>query len=187
MTNKIYFLVGPSGVGKTIVRNYITSKFDNIKFIPSYTTRAPRINEINEVDYFFISKKEFQNLIQINALIEWEEHFGNLYGITKGYCENQLKNGYSLIKEIAVDGYKQILKNTTIEKGIIKSIFIYPDNINQLLKRLELRGESNIEKRIISIENELESSKECDHIIRSKNNQLPELFNEVENIINSYL
>jgi guanylate kinase len=186
MTNQIYFLVGPSGVGKTTVRKHITDKYSSIKFIPSFTTRSPRNNEVNEVDYFFISKDEFQKLIETNGLIEWEEHFGNYYGISRGYCEEQLQNGYSLVKEIAVGGYKQILDGSNIDKEIIKSIFISPDDINELAKRIENRGEANIAERIISIESELLSSGECHYIVKSKTNDLAALFHDIETIIDSY-
>ncbi|MBS0647229.1 MAG: guanylate kinase [Verrucomicrobia bacterium] len=186
MTNQIYFLVGPSGVGKTTVRKHITEKYSNIKFIPSFTTRPPRDNEVDKVDYFFIPKDEFQNLINTNGLIEWEEHFGNYYGISSGFCEEQLQKGYSLIKEIAVGGYKQILNSTNIERSIIKSIFISPDDINELAKRIENRGEANIVDRISSIENELLSASECHHIVKSKTNNLVALFQDIETIIDSY-
>lgn len=186
MTNQIYFLVGPSGVGKTTVRKHITDKYSHIKFIPSFTTRLPRNNEINEVDYFFISKDEFQKLIDTNELIEWEEHFGNYYGISRGYCEGQLQKGYSLVKEIAVGGYKQILNSNNIDRNRIKSIFISPDDINELAKRIENRGEANIVDRISSIESELLSSNECHHIIKSKTNNLIALFRDIETIIDNY-
>lgn len=184
MSNHIYFLVGPSGVGKTTARKHITNKYANIKFIPSFTTRPPRVNEIDGIDYFYIDRNRFQELIKTNSFLEWEEHFGNFYGITKGYCEEQLKNGYSLIKEIALGGYEQILNSSTIDKNLFKSIFIYPDNISDLVKRIEKRGEQNVEKRRVSIEEELENSRKCDHIVISKHNDLPALFTEIESIIN---
>lgn len=115
-----------------------------------------------------------------------EEHFGNFYGISRGYCEKQLQTGYSLIKEIAVGGYKQILNSNNFEKNIIKSIFISPDDINELAIRIEKRSEANIEERIRSIESELLSANECHHIVKSKTNNLPALFQEVETIIDSY-
>ena len=182
MNNKIFFLIGPSGVGKSTVRKYIESKYPNIKYIPSFTTRQPRPGEIHGKDYLFISASEFLYYRDNNLLIEWENHFENYYGISYDYCESNLATN-SLIKEIAIDGYMQILVNSKLSKEHFNSIFIYPDDLRNLTNRLKDRGDKDITTRIRSIKDELKTSEQCDFVITSIEGELDKLLVGVESII----
>ena len=78
--NTIFRISGPSGVGKDTVIKTLNESNSNIKNIVTITTRKIRVNEINNKDYIFVNKKEFENLIKKNKLIEWSEVYGNFYG-----------------------------------------------------------------------------------------------------------
>ena len=76
-------LSSPSGAGKTTITKKIQQKYQNFKISVSHTTRKPRTNEIDGVDYFFVSKNEFKNLIKKNEFYEYAKIFENYYGTTK--------------------------------------------------------------------------------------------------------
>jgi len=186
----IIFLVGPSGVGKTTVRKFITKKYGNINFLPSFTTRQPRDNEINGIDYFFISRPEFENYIQQNLLVEWEEHFDEFYGITQKLFTETIEGKSVYIKEIAIDGYKQLLEYTKqldFSSRCIKTIFLMPDSIPNLITRIKSRNANNIENRIKNINAELETHKNCDVTVYSFENNIEKLCNDVEEKILKFI
>ena len=182
----IIFLVGPSGVGKTTARKFITQKYSNICYLPSFTTRLPRDCEINGVDYFFIPRIEFENYIEQDIFVEWEEHFGELYGITHQLLEKTLLSGGIFIKEIAIYGFKQFLQYThkaKLNSNCIRTIFLMPSNIQNLIARIKNRAANNIEYRISNIHAELETSQKCDMIVHSIEDNIDALCKSVENNI----
>lgn len=187
MNNFILFLIGPSGIGKTTIRKWLIAKNQNFKYPVSLTTRNIRENEIEGVDYRFISNDHFENLISLNRLVEWEEHFDNYYGIEEDFFIDSLEKKYSLVKEIAFDGYSQFLKNTKIERSKIISIFLYPKNIDFLLSRLKQRGDKDIEQRTKSINEELKHYQECDRIFYIDENNSDSIRNDIEEFITDLL
>ena len=139
---KMIILSSPSGAGKTTLVKKI-SKEKNFKISISHTTRESRSNETNGVDYFFISEKDFQNLIDKNAFLEYANVFKNLYGSTKDQVFKNLDNGYNVLFDIDWQGAQQI-KNQTLNYELV-SFFILPPSREVLLERLISRGESNDE------------------------------------------
>ena len=136
---KMIILSSPSGAGKTTLVKKI-SKEKKYKVSISHTTREPRSNEIDGEDYFFISKKNFQSLIDQESFLEYAEVFQNLYGSTKEQVFKSLKQGYNVLFDIDWQGAQQI-KRQTLNFNLI-TFFILPPSKEVLLQRLISRGES---------------------------------------------
>lgn len=157
---------GPSGVGKGTIVNEIIKNFDNdvVKSI-SVTTRKPRFNEIEGVDYFFKNIEEFSELIEKDLLLEYACVFdGKLYGTPKEYVDEKLKQGKNVILEIDVQGSLQIKRKS---KNCI-SIFVLPPTFTELEKRLRDRkteSEEAIHNRLAIAHKELESIYQYDYVI----------------------
>ncbi len=137
---KMIILSSPSGAGKTTLVKKI-SKQKNYKISISHTTREPRPNEVDGVDYFFISQNSFQKLINQNAFLEYANVFKNLYGSTKEQVFKCLDNGQNVLFDIDWQGAEQI-RNQTLDYDLV-SFFILPPSKEVLLKRLISRGETN--------------------------------------------
>jgi len=139
---KMIILSSPSGAGKTTLVKKISQE-KNYKISISHTTREPRKNEINGVDYFFTSHKQFQKLIDEKAFLEYAKVFKNLYGSTKSQVFENLQKGDNVLFDIDWQGAQQI-KNQTLDYHLV-SFFILPPSRKILHQRLISRGESNHE------------------------------------------
>ena len=137
---KMIFLSSPSGAGKTTLVKKI-SKEKKYKISISHTTREPRQNEVDGVDYFFTSIQHFQKLIDDKAFLEYAKVFNNMYGSTKDQVFDNLKKGYNVLFDIDWQGAQQIKKQTLDFKLI--SFFILPPSKEVLFQRLLTRGEKN--------------------------------------------
>jgi len=181
---KIFVISGPSGTGKTTLIKEILKKRDLQKPI-SYTTRAPRINEINSIDYFFISTEEFEVKINNGDFIEYAKTYDNYYASSLSFIKSSLKKGIFLIKDIDTTG-ALILKNKLNEKAVL--IFIMPPNLEELEHRFNLRNTDDfktIQKRLKKAKTEIAKSKYYDHIIINDN--LQSSVNNVIKVIDEYL
>ena len=138
----IVILSSPSGAGKTTLVKKISSR-KNYKTSISHTTRKPRANEIDGKDYFFVKKKEFENLIKRKKFLEYANVFKNYYGSLKESVINQLNKGENVIFDIDWQGTKQIQSRKLPYKII--TIFILPPSKKELFKRL-LKREKKDEK-----------------------------------------
>ena len=129
-------LSSPSGAGKTTLVKLISK---NKKYFTSisHTTRTPRLNEIDGIDYFFIGRKEFQNLINENEFLEYAKVFENYYGTPKKSIIGKLDEGKNVIFDIDWQGTEQIIKRNLNYKLI--SIFILPPSKKVLHERLSNR------------------------------------------------
>ena len=132
----MFILSSPSGAGKTTLVKKISK---NKKFLISisHTTRAPRSNEKNGKDYFFISKNSFKKLIKKNEFLEHAKVFDNYYGSSKKLVIEKLKRGKNVIFDIDWQGARQI-RNKKLDYNL-KTIFILPPSKKELLKRIEKR------------------------------------------------
>ena len=139
---KMIILSSPSGAGKTTLVKKI-SKEKKYKISISHTTRDPRDSEIDGIDYFFISKVEFNTMIKQNAFLEHANVFNNLYGSTKEQVFKYLEQGQNVLFDIDWQGANQI-KNQTLKFQLV-SIFILPPSREVLHKRLVSRGEATEE------------------------------------------
>ena len=138
----IVILSSPSGAGKTTLVKEISKK-KNFKISISHTTRKPRSNEINGKDYFFISEKEFKDLINKDKFLEYAKVFNHYYGSSKDAVLEKLRNGENVIFDIDWQGTQQI-KSQKLDYKIL-TIFILPPSRDELYKRL-LNRDKNHEK-----------------------------------------
>ena len=138
----IVILSSPSGAGKTTLVKEISKK-KNFKISISHTTRKPRSNEINGKDYFFISEKEFKDLINQDKFLEYAKVFNHYYGSSKDAVLEKLRNGENVIFDIDWQGTQQI-KSQKLDYKIL-TIFILPPSRDELYKRL-LNRDKNHEK-----------------------------------------
>jgi len=174
---KMIILSSPSGAGKTTLVKKI-SKEKNYKISISHTTREPRNNEIDGVDYFFVKQENFETLIQENAFLEHANVFKNMYGSTKEQVFKNLKNGFNVLFDIDWQGAQQIKKQTLNYKLI--SFFILPPSKEILLERLVTRGESNneiIQMRMKQFDKDVLHWEEYDYVVI--NQDLDKCYNEI--------
>ena len=101
-------LSSPSGAGKTTITKKISQKYPNIKISISHTTRKPRSNEIDGVDYHFVSKTKFEQLIKENNFYEYARIFDNYYGTSKKSVNKLHEENYDVIFDIDWQGTKQL-------------------------------------------------------------------------------
>ena len=123
-------LSSPSGAGKTTLTKKIQQKYQSFKISVSHTTRSPRSNEIDGVDYFFVSKNDFSKLIKQEKFYEYAEIFGNFYGTSKKVVNETIKKN-DLIFDIDWQGTKQLSKFEDLK--LIK-IYLITDNKDELKK-----------------------------------------------------
>tara|TARA_B100000579_G_C22636004_1_gene759055 strand:+ start:302 stop:889 length:588 start_codon:yes stop_codon:yes gene_type:complete len=176
-------LSSPSGAGKTTISKKIQQKHQNFKISVSHTTRKPRPNEVDGVDYFFLTKEQFENKIKNNEFYEHAEIFGNYYGTSKKTVLNLLKNKNDILFDIDWQGSKQLSQHKELK---LTKIFILPPNKEELRNRLIQRNQDKqdvVSERLESYENDLKHQKDYDFIVINDN--LETCFKKVEEIINS--
>lgn len=173
---------GPSGVGKgTILKELLPIKSLKLCFSVSMTTRKARPGEKDGVDYFFVSKKRFEEAIKNNELIEHATYVGNYYGTPKSFIEEKRNKGYNIILDIETRGAKQIIKKY---KDDVVSIYIVPPSIKELRRRLYERGTESkevINKRIEKTRRQLKDTSIFDYTVI--NDDLKRAAKEIKQII----
>ena len=181
----IIVLSSPSGAGKTTLVKKLSS-IENFEISISYTTRIPRLNEINGKDYYFINTKDFNELIKKNELLEYAEVFSNFYGSSKKKVFNNLKLGKNVIFDIDWQGTKQIKEKNLNYKLI--SIFILPPSKKTLVNRLserENKDEKIINQRMKKFEIDVKHWVDYDFVVI--NDDLETCFNELKHYITKIL
>ena len=181
----IIILSSPSGAGKTTLVKKLSS-IENFETSISYTTRIPRLNEVNGKDYYFISTKDFDELIKNDDLLEHAKVFNNFYGSSKKKVIDNLKYGKNVIFDIDWQGTKQI-KEKKLDFKLI-SIFILPPTKKILVNRLSERennDEKIIKERMKKFDVDVKHWVDYDFVII--NDDLEICFNEIKNIITKKL
>ncbi len=174
-------LSSPSGAGKTTLTKKIQQKYPNFKISVSHTTRKPRSNEIEQIDYFFISHKEFEEKISNNEFYEYAKIFDNFYGTSRNSVNELLKKNDSILFDIDWQGTQQLSKFKELK--LIK-IFLLPPDKKELKNRLVQRNQDNIaiiSKRLKAYDNDIHHWSDYDHVIINDN--LEHCFSQIEKII----
>ena len=178
--NIMVILSSPSGVGKTTITKKLQQKYQNLKISISYTTRPPRSNEIDGVDYNFISKKKFEELINKRNFYEYAKIFENYYGTLKKNVDETIKKN-DIIFDIDWQGTKQL---TSFRNLNIIKIYLITNSKSELKKRLLKRDQNTkeeVEKRFNSFDEDIKHWNDYDYILINKN--LEACFKQVEQII----
>lgn len=173
-------LSGPSGAGKGTLCDILLKRIKNLYLSISVTTRVPRDNEKDGVDYLFTNKKDFVEKIKNNEFIEWAKVHNNYYGTPKNYVDKLLQKGKDVILEIDTQGAAQIRQK--YPDGVF--IFIMPPGIEELKKRIIKRGSETKESfniRIRNAQKELKESQKYDYIVI--NDDLKEAVSNLKSII----
>jgi guanylate kinase len=176
-------LSAPSGCGKTSIIERLLKRHPDWVRSVSATTRKPRVDEKDAQDYFFYSKKDFEQKVRDGKMLEHAVIYGNLYGTPREFVEDQIGQGRIVIMTIDVQGTKQIMESWGKENSLL-SIFILPPSVKVLRERLTGRKTENpgeIEKRIEIAQDEIKAAKLYDHTVINQN--LDQAVLEVEEII----
>tara|TARA_Y100001935_G_C17127572_1_gene418895 strand:- start:151 stop:738 length:588 start_codon:yes stop_codon:yes gene_type:complete len=178
--NIMVILSSPSGVGKTTLTKKIQQKHQNFKISVSHTTRLPRSNEVDGVDYHFVSKEKFEELIKTNQFYEYAKIFENYYGTLKKNVDETLLNN-DILFDIDWQGTKQLSKFKNLK---LVKIYLITSNKADLKDRLILRNQNSkeeVEDRFNAFEEDIKHWNDYDYIIINKN--LDICFKQIENII----
>ena len=178
--NIMVILSSPSGAGKTTITKKIQQKYQSFKISVSHTTRKPRPNEIDGVDYYFISNEKFQNFIDEGKFYEHAKIFDNYYGTSRKSVDDLFKNN-DIIFDIDWQGTKQLshFKNLDLIK-----IYLLPPNKNELKKRLIKRNQDSVqevERRFKAYDTDIHHWQDYDYVLINEN--LENCYKQIEKII----
>ena len=177
----MFVLSSPSGAGKTTLTKKIQQKYQNFKISVSHTTRKPRSNEVEGIDYFFVNHEEFEKKILNNEFYEYAKIFNNYYGTSRDSVNLLLKNNNNILFDIDWQGTQQL--SHFKELRLVK-IFLLPPNKKELENRLVQRNQDNIDiisKRLNAYDNDIHHWSDYDHVIINDN--LEHCFLQINKII----
>ena len=186
MNGKMVIISAPSGAGKSTMIRHLLEKGVKLEFSVSATTRKPRVNEKNGVEYYFLSVAEFKKKIAKGDFVEWEEVYKNqYYGTLKSEIDRIWAKGNHVLFDVDVKGginLKKIFGHNAI------SIFIMPPSVNELEKRLLLRGTDDpswIRTRVAKAAQEMKLADEFDNIVINDNLEMAE--REVYDLVKGFI
>lgn len=165
----ILILSGPSGCGKSTLLKEVYKEINDYYFSISTTTREPRVGEVNGVDYFFVSKEEFEKDIEENNFLEYASVHGNYYGTSLKPINKALDEKKLVIFDIDVQGH-ELVRNKL--DSIVTSVFITTPSLKVLEDRLNSRNTDDkevIENRVKNAKHEVEYFKDYDYVIVNDN------------------
>ena len=176
----LYVFTGPSGAGKGTVLGRLREQDDRLFYSISATTRAPRPGESDGVQYYFLTRADFEEKIAQNAFLEHARYVDNYYGTLEAPVDEKLAAGYDVILEIEVQGAMQVHK----KRPDAVMVFIAPPSFEELAARLRGRGtesEEKIQKRLETAREELTHQGEFDYVI--VNDEVERAVDEIRGIL----
>jgi len=164
MQGNLIIISSPSGGGKGTLIKQILKIVPNIGYSVSFTTREMRVGEIHGKDYFYVSRAEFESLIEAGALLEYAEVHGNFYGTSLNQIKTEIDAGHDIILEIDVQGAANV--RTKIPEAL--SVFILPPSFEVLKNRLTARATEKPEDLALRLKNsfsEVQHFSEFEYIV----------------------
>lgn len=165
---ELIVLSGPSGVGKSTVISELLSNRRDIFFSVSFTTRAPRVGEADGVNYNFVSRDEFERMIQAGELLEYAQYVGNYYGTSLKVIQEKLEQGVDVLLDIEVQGAAKVREKCP--EAVL--IFIIPPSLEELSRRLHGRNTDSsevIQRRLEKAREECRESVCYDYLVVNDN------------------
>jgi guanylate kinase len=180
MPGNLFVVVAPSGAGKTSLVKKLLEREPNVHLSISYTTRAPRPGEVDGRDYHFVDRATFEKMIEAGDFLEHANVYGNYYGTSKRWIEQELAGDHDVLLEIDWQGARQV---RALFRNMV-GIFILPPSIQELRKRLESRGKDSretIERRMASAREDISHVLEFEYII--VNERFEEALADLESVV----
>ena len=177
---KLLIISGFSGVGKGSIVRELLKAFDNYKISISCTTREPRPNEKDGIHYHFVSKDEFEKMIENDELLEHAKYVDNYYGTPKKFVEECLERGDNVILEIESEGARKVKEK--MPEAVM--IFVLPPTAKHLKERLLKRGSEDlesIEKRLQKAVEETDAMKHYEYFVI--NDELDKAIENIDKIV----
>ncbi len=160
-SGRLIVITGPSGVGKGTLLQALLQRHPELKLSISATTRSPRTGEVDGVNYYFITRQQFDLMVVEGEFIEWAEFANNCYGTPKRSVEQQMASGEWVILEIELEGARQVRQSFPEAYRI----FILPPSIAELESRIRGRGQDSddaIDRRLQRAKAEIDAANEFD-------------------------
>jgi guanylate kinase len=179
-SGNLFVFAAPSGAGKTTLVHAVVRKHPELRFSISYTTREPRVNEANAVDYLFVGEDEFMRLRDAGEMLEYAQVFDNYYATSRSQVEKHLAENRSVVLEIDWQGAQQVRESMPD----CVTIFILPPSIGELERRLRDRRTDKpevIERRLKDARSDMSHWDEFDHVII--NDDLDEAIEALEAVL----
>ena len=179
---RLIIMSGPSGTGKSTLQKKLLERDPNIMFSVSVTTRAPRPGERDGVNYYFVSREDYDRMVYQGELLEHAEYVGNGYGTPVAQIDAALAQGRDVLLDIEVQGAQQVMQ----KRPDALKIFILPPSVEEMEKRLRGRGtndEDSIHLRVDRAMEELKMQNIYDY--RVVNDDVDRAVSEIEQILKS--
>lgn len=173
----LFIVSGPAGSGKTTLCHRLLSEFKNLRRAVTATTRAPRDNEKDGRDYFFLSEEGFRRTRESGGFLEWALVHGRAYGTLESEVVGHFDRGKDVLLSIDVQGMRQIREKAEREdwlRGRLVTIFIIPPSLAELQERLRRRGSDDpgeIERRLETARSEIRAAREFDYLLETNSRE----------------
>jgi len=177
---QIFVITAPSGTGKTTVIRAIRERMNGIGYCVSHTTREPREGEIPGKHYHFVTRRDFEEMVDAHQFVEWAHVYGHLYGTSYSSMESARSSGEDLLLDLDIQGTEAIKRH--FPESL--SIFILPPSMEVLEQRLrerETKGKEDVDIRIKKAADEIRRCGEYDFIV--VNDELAQTVREMEAVI----